>query len=98
VHLLGVGQLGKARELTSIARATEPLNRTVRGFNMLALALSGDGAAADRDRYHRTEPPHKPSTRSPTRAARLAGSHKTSHTYHPRLVDGYACMLMSYDS
>jgi TolB-like protein len=49
VHLLGAGQLEKARELTSIARATDPLNRTVRGFNILASALTGDQAAADSD-------------------------------------------------
>jgi TolB-like protein len=54
VHLLGGGQLGKARELLSIARTTDPLNRTVRGFNILALALTGDAAAADRD-YERAK-------------------------------------------
>ena len=48
-HLFSVGNLGKAKEVASIARTTDPFNRIVRGFYILGLAVAGDQARADQE-------------------------------------------------
>ncbi len=48
-HLFSVGRLEQARDMSAVARRTDPFNQTVRGFYLVGFAMLGDAGRAEQE-------------------------------------------------